>query len=150
MTLRVARQQAPGGGQRAMIANGGEHVAQFALLRNRVTNSVGRQQRQLQRTGDFDGGPVTHFLLAMKVPLQLYINIAAAENTGQAFDRPPRLVHTALRQRSRQWAVISAGEADQAVGVFLQLVCANMPFAFFRAQLHPGNEVAKILIAGAR
>jgi hypothetical protein len=36
------------------------------------------------------------------------------------------------------------------LGVFFQFFVADRTFAFFRAQLHFGNQAAEILIAGAR
>ena len=43
----VARQQAPGGGQRAVMTNARKYIQQFALLRQSVANAIGRQHRQI-------------------------------------------------------------------------------------------------------
>ena len=149
MALGVARQQTSGSGQRAVISNGGEDVAKFALPRGRIADAIGRQQRELQRAGNFDGGAVARFLLAMKMALQFHIDIVVAENAGQAFHRAPRFFHAALSQRSGERAVIAAGEADQPAGMFLQLILADSAFAFLCAQLHFCDQAAEVLVAGA-
>ena len=84
----------------------------------------------MQRAGDFDGGAVARFLLAMKMALQFHIDVAVAKDAGQAFDRAPRFFHAATGQRASERAVIAAGEADQPGGMFLQLILADSAFAF--------------------
>ncbi len=46
MALGIARQQAPGGSQRAVVANTGEDIENFALLRQRMADAIGGQQGQ--------------------------------------------------------------------------------------------------------
>ena len=60
-----------------------------------------------------------------------------------------RFVHAALLQGCRQWALVPAGEADQAFGVLLEFLGADCAFSFFGAQLHFGDKAAEVLIAGA-
>src|SRR5713101_5096558 len=149
MPLGGARQQTPGSRQRAMVANGSEDVAKFALPRSRIANTVGRQQRQLKRASNFDGSAVAGFLLAMKMSLQFHINVFLAKHIGQAFDRASRFFHTASGQRDGQRTVIAASKADQSAAMFLQFFHADCTFAFLRAQLHFGNQAAEVLVAGA-
>ncbi len=52
-----------------MVTNGGEDIAKFALLSRGITDAVGREQRKLKRAGNFDGGAIVGFLLAMKMTL---------------------------------------------------------------------------------
>src|SRR4051794_6455117 len=42
------------------------------------------------------------------------------------------------------------GEADEAAGVFGDFVEGSGAFAFFRAELHAGDEAAEVLISRAR
>ncbi len=149
MTLGVARQQASGSGQRVVISNGGEDIAEFTLLRRRIADTIGRQQREFERAGNFDGGAIARFLLAMKMALQFHVNIVVAKDAGQAFHRASCFFHAAMSQRGGQRSVIAAGQADQPGSMFLQFLLADSAFAFLRAQLHFGDQTAKILVAGA-
>ena len=130
MTLGVARQQASGSRQRFMISNGGEDIAEFTLLRRRIADTIGRQQRKFERAGNFDGSAVARFLLAMKMALQFHIDVALAENAGQAFHRAPRFFHAALSQRGSERTVIAPGQADQPGSMLLQFIFVDSAFAF--------------------
>ena len=46
MTLGVARQQTSGSGQRFVISNRGEYIAEFTLPRRRIADAISRQQRE--------------------------------------------------------------------------------------------------------
>ena len=150
MTLGVTRQQTSGSDQRFVIANGGEDIAEFALLRRRIADAIGGQQRELERAGNFYGGAIACFLLAMKMALQFHIDIVAAKDAGQAIHRAPRLFHATTSQRGGEWAVIASGQADQPGSMFLQLIFANRAFAFLGPQLHFCDQAAEVLVAGAR
>ena len=58
VALGIARKQASGSGQSAMMAKRGKHVTEFAVARSRVADAICGQQRQLERMSDFDGGVV--------------------------------------------------------------------------------------------
>ena len=79
MTLGVARQQASGSRERAVMADGGECVTEFAIFGGGVADAIGSQQREIQGTSNGDGGSVTSFFLAMKMALQLDIHIAVTK-----------------------------------------------------------------------
>ena len=70
-----------------MVADGGEDVAEFAVLRGGVADAVGGEQRKMQRSGDVEGGAVAGFLFAMEMALQFDIDIVGAEDVRQV-DRP--------------------------------------------------------------
>src|ERR1700730_2618458 len=57
--------------------------------------------------------------------------------------------HAALAQCGRQWSFRAPGEADETMCVIFQFFFLDRAFAFFSAQLHPGNQPAEILIASA-
>src|SRR5919197_1195224 len=88
----IAGEQATGRGQRAMMAQGGEDVAKLALLCGGVAHPIGREQRKLKRTGDFDGSPVASFFLAMEMPLQFDIDIFVTENPDQSLETVSRFI----------------------------------------------------------
>src|ERR1700680_2992613 len=57
--------------------------------------------------------------------------------------------HAALAQCGRQGSFGAPGEADKTMCVIFQFFFLDRAFAFFSAQLHPGNQPAEILIASA-
>src|ERR1700730_7027809 len=149
MTLGVARQQTSGSRQRGMMTNGGKHIAEFALPRRRITDPIGGQQGEFKRAGNFDGGTVARFLLAMKMALQFHIDVAATKDVDQVFYRTPRFFHAALRQRRGERTIITPGEADEPGRMLLQLFSADSAFAFLRPQFHLCDQAAEVLVAGA-
>ena len=149
MALGVAGEQASGGGERAMVADGGEGVAQFASFGSGVADAVGGEQRKMQRAGDVDGGAVAGFFFAMEVALQFDVDIFGAEDADELIDLAASFVDAALLQGCGERAFVAAGEADQAFGVFFEFLCADCAFAFLGAQLHFGDQAAEVLVAGA-
>jgi hypothetical protein len=81
--------------------------------------------------------------------LQFHVDIAAAKDASQAFDRALRLLHPASGQRGGQRTFIASGKAHYPGGMFLQFFMPDCSFAFLRAQLHSGDQAAEILIAKA-
>jgi hypothetical protein len=63
MALGVAAQQTPGGGQHAVVAETRKYIQHFSLRRQRMANSVGRQQRQIQFPRDFYRCLIARFFL---------------------------------------------------------------------------------------
>ena len=103
-----------------------------------------------KRAGNFDGGAVARFLLAMKMALQFHIDVAVAKDAGQTFHRATRLLHPTLRQRNGERTIIPAGEADQSGRMLLQFFFANSAFTLLLcAQFHLCDQAAEILVAGA-
>ena len=86
MALGVAREQAARRHQRAMVADGGEHVAELAVVGGGVTDAIGGEQRKMKVAGDFDGDAVARLFFAMIVALEFDVNIVAAEDVGEAVD----------------------------------------------------------------
>ena len=86
VTLGVAGEQAAGGHQRALVADGGEDVAELAVVRGGVADAVGGEQRKMQVAGDFDGDAVAGFFFAVEVALQFDVDIVGAEDAGEAID----------------------------------------------------------------
>ena len=132
-----------------MVADGGEGVTKLAALRDGVVDSVGGQQRKIQRLGDGDGGAIAGFFFALKMALQFDINILGTEDSDNLIDLAASFVDAALLQSGCQWAFRAAGEADEALGMLLKFFGEDCALAFFGAQLHFGDQAAEVLIAGA-
>src|SRR5580692_6856045 len=132
------------------MANRGESVAEFASFGSGVADSVGGQQRKIQRTRDIDRRAIAGFFFALEMTLQFNVDVAGAKDSYQLIDDSPRFVDATLPQRSGQRAFRAAGEADESGSVLLQFVGTDRALAFLRAQLHLGDQAAKILVAGAR
>src|SRR5580704_6016974 len=81
--------------------------------------------------------------------LEFDVDVAGAENSDEPIDLAAGFIEAALLQGCRQRALRSAGQADQALGVLFELFCTDRAFAFLCAQLHFGDQAAKILVAGA-
>ncbi len=116
--LGVAGEQASGGGESAVVADGGEGVAQFAGFGGGVADSVGGEQRKIQRAGDVDCGAVAGFFFALEMALQFDVDVIAAENADELIDLASSFVDAAVLQGCGEGAFGSAGEADEALGVF--------------------------------
>jgi hypothetical protein len=82
MAFGIAGQQSPGGVQCAVIAESGEDVGKLAVIFGCITYAIGGKQRQMKRTGDFNGGVVADFLLAVKMALEFDIDVAGTEDVG--------------------------------------------------------------------
>ena len=100
MALGIAREQAAGGGERAVMADAGEDVEHFALRRLRVADAIGGEQRQMQFARDFDRRLVARFFVAVEMALQFDVDIFAAEEFAElphAFDAALRFLRAPAR-----------------------------------------------------
>ena len=79
-----------------MVADGGEGVTQLAALRDGVADSVGGQQRKMQRLGDGDGGSIAGFLFTLEMALQFDIDIFGTEDSDELIDLATSFVDAAL------------------------------------------------------
>ena len=92
----IAGEQPARRGQRAMMAQGGEDVAEFALLCGRIADAIGRKQRKLKRTGNLNGSPVARFFFPMEMPLQFDVDIFGTENPNQSLETTARFLRSTL------------------------------------------------------
>ena len=130
VALGVALEQPSGFGQGDVVADAGEDVEQLALRRGGVGGAVGGHQRDAERAGAFGDGLIVGLFIAVVVALEFGVEVVAAEDVEQAL-------------------VGVAGEADEAVGVFGDLVEGGRALAFGRPQLHAGDQPAKVAVAFA-
>ena len=94
-----------------MITNACEDIEDLALMRRRVTDAVGGQQRQMKAFGKRDGLLIDGFFLPVVVALKFNVDIGAAEDV----DQPLECVGTVfIGNGAGQGTVLAAREADQS------------------------------------
>ena len=86
MALGVARKQAAGLGEGGFVFEAGEDVEDFAAWLGGVSDSVGCDERKMERAGEIDGGLVARFLGAIVMALEFDVYVLGAEDSGEAFD----------------------------------------------------------------
>ena len=79
MALRVPRQQTPGSRERAVMADRGECIAQFAIFRSGIARAIGRENGKMQRPRNGNRSAIARLFFTMEMPLQFHIHIAAAK-----------------------------------------------------------------------
>jgi len=121
----------------------------LAALGDGIADSVGGQQRKMQGLGDGDRGAVAGLFFPLEMALQFDVDVAGSEDAEELIDTLSSFVVAALLQGRGEGAFRAPSEADQSVGMFLQLLLGDCPFAFFGAQLHFGDQAAEIPIASA-
>ena len=87
VALRIRGQPAAGAHQRDVLADRGEDVEERPLFRRREADAAGRDERHAKRLGEADQRLVVVFLIALQVPLQLDVGIAAAERADDAIEQ---------------------------------------------------------------
>ena len=132
MAFGVAGEQASGGRKRAMVADRGEGVAEFASLGSGVADAVGGEQRKIQGTGEIDRGAIAGFFFAMEMALQFDVDILAAEDADELIEmfRCASSI-PAMAQSCGERAFGASGEADQSFGMLFEFLRGDRAFAFF-------------------
>ena len=102
----------------------------------------------MERAGEVDGEAVAGFFFAVEVALEFDVNILGAEDGDELIDLFSGFLCAALLQGCCEWAFVTAGEANQAFGVFFEFLCRDGAFTFLGAQLHFGDEAAEVLVTG--
>src|SRR5260370_42685156 len=83
MTLTVQREQTPCMIEVRMVAHCGKEIQNLPIICGRVTNSVCRQQRQLQRMGNPNRCLVSPFFFPFAMAVQLDVNGLTTEDANQ-------------------------------------------------------------------
>src|SRR5258708_10058913 len=94
-------------------------IEHLAVVCRGVADSIGGEDRQLQRLCDSDCRLIAPLLLTFTVTLDFDVNAVSSENPYQPFDRLAACLLTAAYQRGGQRAFVTTREADQAGRVFL-------------------------------
>ena len=150
MAFGIQRQQASRAGECFVMPDAGEYVEHFSPLWQRVTDAIGRQQRQIQFSRNLHSRLIARFLFTAQMSLQFHINILAAKKFAQLPHAGDSMVDSSTCQGMRQRPFLAAGQADQPLRSLGDFGSGNITFALGRAQFHPGDEPAKILISLAR
>ena len=99
IALGIGRQPAAGGIERRVLANRREHVEERPLLGRRKAHAAGGDERHAERLGQAGQRVVVVFLIAAQVPLQLDVDVAAAEQPDQPIEQPADAVPLGDEQR---------------------------------------------------
>ena len=105
-----------------MIANAGEDIENLPLFRLGVLRALRGQQRQAKAARQLDGRLIAGFLLAVVVALQFDINILVPKDGDELFERAAACLSCRRWPAHGQWAFVAAGQADQAIGIFGEIV----------------------------
>ena len=105
-----------------MVADGGESIAKFASFGSGVADSVGGEQRKIQRAGDGDRGAVAGFFFALEMALQFDVDVLGSENADELIDLAEGFVDAAVLQGRGEGAFVASGEADEAWGVLFVIL----------------------------
>src|SRR5450432_2473172 len=101
-----------------VVAHRRKDIEHLAVVCRVVADSIGGEDRQLQRSGDSDCRLIAPLLLTFTVTLDFNVNAVSSENPYQPFNRLTACFLTAVRKRGSQRAFIATREADQASRVF--------------------------------
>ncbi len=131
-----------------MVVDSSEEIKDFTIVCSRISNSVSGDYWKLQRTSDSDSSLIPPFLLPFIVTLQFDINIFAAEDVGQPFDRLISSILSAMNERGSQWSFVASSKAYEVGAILLQLILGRSAFLLCRfAHFELCYELTKILIA---
>jgi hypothetical protein len=146
----VGGEEAAGVVEVDVMADGGEEVEDFAVVRFGVADAVGGDDGDLERAGEAEGGLVAGFLIAELVALELDVDIVAAVEVGELFEEGAGCWFASRGEGGGEWAFVAAGKADEAFGILGEVVEGGGAFGFGGlAHFELRDELAEVLIAGA-
>jgi hypothetical protein len=132
------------------VAECGENIAQWTIVRGGITDAVRGQQRQVKGASDFHGNAVPCFFFAVIVALQFNVYIVAAKDADKSISDTACFGRASFLYRSCKWAFVAACHANEPAGIVLQFMLENGSFFFaLRAKFHTRDELAEILVSGA-
>jgi hypothetical protein len=150
MAVGIDGEEAAGVVEVDVMADGGEDVEDFAVLRIGVADAIGGENRKVEGAGKAQGGLVAEFLVGKLVALELDVYIVAAVEGGELFEEGAAGGLAAGFERVGQRTFVAAGEADESLGVLGEVVEGGGTFGFGGlSHFELGDELAEILIAGA-
>src|ERR1035438_7008135 len=97
-----------------MVADGGEHVEDFAVVLRCIEDAVGGYDRQMKRRGEVEQGLVSALFVALMVALEFEIEIAAAVDISEAPGEFAGARTAFARERGGEGVFAAAGETDEA------------------------------------
>ena len=103
--------------QRHVLADGGEHVEQRPLFGRGKAHAAGGHHRHAERVGQARQRVVVVFLIALQMPLQLDIDVGAAEDADKAIEQAAHAVALGLQQRAARQGDEPGGEPSSSSSV---------------------------------
>ena len=140
VALGVERQLAAGRLEVRLVADAGEHVEQRPVRGRREPDAVGGDHRHVERGRQREQRLVVGLLVANQVALQFEADVRPSEDPDQPVDQAAHAVAPAAQR-------LAPGQRHEPPGLSLELVERQHPLAFRRAEVHPRDEPAEILIA---
>ena len=108
--------------QKKVVLHGNQRIAQMALLRRGVVDVVGGDDGQAHLKGDLEHRLVQHPLVGQKVILQFDKKLLRTKDLAQGRQLGAGRGVILFPQRRRHRTPITAGQRDEAVGVFGQQI----------------------------
>src|ERR1700722_14666088 len=146
MTLGITRQQPARGFERTVMPDAGKNVERFALSGLSMADAARGQNRQRELTPNFDSRVIARFFSAKEMPLQLDVDVFAAEEFAKLVNAFACLSDSSQGQCVCERTFVPTGEADKASGGLCNFFPRNATLAFWSAQFHARDETAKIPI----
>src|SRR6202789_208343 len=151
MTLAIYGKKTSGVIEIRVVAYCREYVENLTLIGCGITNSIGRQDGQLQRLCNADRGLIAPLFLAFIVALNFDIDIVWAEGSSQPLYRLPACLLATACQSGGEWTFIATRQADQPRRVLLQVLPCGGALSLHRLpHLELRDELTEVLIAGLR
>jgi hypothetical protein len=110
----VLSEQAAGVVEVDVMADRGEEVEDFAVVRLGVADAVSGDDGELEGAREAECGLVAGFLIAELVTLELYIYVVATVEGDELFEEGACCGFASCREGCGERAFIAAGEADEA------------------------------------
>src|SRR5260370_39777361 len=86
MTLTILCEEPASTIEFCVVTDRCKDIENFAVVRSRITNSIGGNYWQLQRVSDSNCSLISPFLFPLAMTLQFDIDIFPTEDMGQVFD----------------------------------------------------------------
>src|SRR4051812_45245483 len=133
-----------------VMAERSKDIGQFTFMRSCMIHPIRSQQWKIHRARNFNCNAVALLFVTMKMALEFDVNVFGAEDLYQLLNSLQCRLWTIFSQRRCQGAFIAAGQTDNALHMFLQVLGLSECTLFSsRTQLHLRNEPAEILISDA-
>ena len=148
VALAVGGEEAAGGVEGGVVADGGQHVVQRLVLSLSVAHAVGGEEGEAELAGEADQGLVAMLLLAPAVALELDVE-PAAEEMGEALEHPAGGIEPPLGQLAGERALLAAGQQVEPGRVLGQEIPGNARISLGPSAGGGRDQLAEVAIAGA-
>jgi hypothetical protein len=94
-----------------------------------MADTIGCEDRELERLRDAERRLIPPLLLALMVPLHFDVYAISTKDSDELLNSLPTALLAAGHERRRQRSFIASGQADQAGGVLLKVLKRSCTFA---------------------